>query len=161
LAEDGSVPAPRARTLDPPPFTPRADRLIAGKYRVLEEIGRGGMGVVYKAEDISLKRPVALKFLPPQLADWPEFRERFLIEAQAAAALSHPNTCVIHEVGETEERPFLAMEYVEGETLDAKIKRGPLEGKDIVAIIRQVGVNQEPHDAGHGDLHVSGAGLWR
>ena len=149
LAEDGSVPAPRARTLDPPPFTPRADRLIAGKYRVLEEIGRGGMGVVYKAEDISLKRPVALKFLPPQLADWPEFRERFLIEAQAAAALSHPNTCVIHEVGETEERPFLAMEYVEGETLDAKIKRGPLEGKDIVAIIRQVA-------AGLGDAHRKG-----
>jgi serine/threonine protein kinase len=77
--------------------------LIGGKYRIIEEIGAGGMGVVYKAEDLKLKRCVALKFLPPHLMDEPDLKERFLIEAQAAAALSHPNICVIHEVGESEE----------------------------------------------------------
>ena len=67
------------------------DNLIAGKYRIVEEVGAGGMGVVYKAEDLKLKRAVALKFFPPHLMDSPELKERFLIEAQAAAALSHQN----------------------------------------------------------------------
>ncbi|MCJ7487173.1 MAG: protein kinase [Candidatus Aminicenantes bacterium] len=125
------------------------DALIAGKYRIFEEIGRGGMGVVYMAEDIKLQRTVALKFLPPHLADSTELRERFLIEARAAAALSHPNICVIHEVGETEDRPYIAMEYVEGETLREKIKKKPLKPEEALAIIGQVA-------AGLGEAHRKG-----
>jgi dienelactone hydrolase len=125
------------------------DALIAGKYRIIEEIGRGGMGVVYKAEDIRLQRTVALKFLPANLADSAELKERFLIEARAAAALSHPNICVIHEVGESEERPYIAMEYVEGETLRDRIKKKPLATKDALSIASQVA-------AGLGEAHHKG-----
>jgi TolB-like protein/Tfp pilus assembly protein PilF len=125
------------------------DKLIAGKYRIVEEIGRGGMGVVFKAEDLKLKRMVALKFLPPHLLDSPELKERFLIEAQAAAALNHPNICVIHEVGESEERPYIAMEYVEGETLRDKIRKGPLAPHEALTIASQVA-------AGLGEAHRKG-----
>jgi TolB-like protein len=123
--------------------------VFAGKYRIVEETGQGGMGIVYKAEDIKLKRCVALKFLPPHLADWAELKERFLIEAQAAAALSHPNICVIHEIGESDERPYIAMEYVEGETLRDKIKKGPLNPEEALAITSQVA-------AGLADAHRKG-----
>ncbi|OGD38667.1 MAG: hypothetical protein A2V45_01365 [Candidatus Aminicenantes bacterium RBG_19FT_COMBO_58_17] len=122
------------------------NKLIAGKYRIIEEIGHGGMGIVYKAEDLQLQRCVALKFLPPHLMDSPELRERFLIEARAAAALSHPNICVIHEVGESEERPYIAMEYVEGETLRDKLKKGPLKPEEALAAAIQIA-------AGLGDAH--------
>jgi tRNA A-37 threonylcarbamoyl transferase component Bud32/dienelactone hydrolase len=105
--------------------------------------------VVYKARDIQLKRWVALKFLPSNLATSDELRERFLIEAQAAAALSHPNICVIHEVGEDQGLPFIAMEYVEGETLRQKIKRGLLGTEDVVALMGQVA-------AGLGEAHSKG-----
>jgi len=125
------------------------DKLIAGKYRIIEEIGHGGMGIVYKAEDLQLQRCVALKFLPPHLMDSPELRERFLIEARAAAALSHPNICVIHEVGESEERPYIAMEYVEGETLRDKLKKGPLKTKEALAAAIQIA-------AGLADAHGKG-----
>jgi dienelactone hydrolase/predicted Ser/Thr protein kinase len=124
-------------------------RLVADKYRVVERIGSGGMGVVYKAEDVKLKRTVALKFLPPHLADSEERKERFLIEARAAAALSHPNICVIHEVGEAEDQPYIAMEYVEGETLQHKIKGRSLDVEDVLAITRQVA-------AGLGEAHRKG-----
>jgi hypothetical protein len=123
--------------------------LIAGKYTVIDEIGHGGMGVVYKAEDIKLKRCVALKFLPPHLMDSPELKERFLVEAQAAAALSHPNICVIHEVGESEDRPYIAMEYVEGETLRDRLRRGPLKTEEALDIAIQVA-------AGMGEAHNKG-----
>jgi formylglycine-generating enzyme required for sulfatase activity/dienelactone hydrolase len=128
------------------------DSLIAGNYKIIDEVGAGGMGVVYKAVDLKLKRTVALKFLPPQLADSAELRERFLIEAQAAAALSHPNICVIHEVGEAEGRPYIAMEYVEGETVRDRIKKGPLEPKEALDIISQVAAGlAEAH--GKGIIH--------
>jgi serine/threonine-protein kinase len=107
------------------------------------------MGIVYKAEDLRLKRSVALKFLPPHLMDSPELKERFLIEAQAAAALSHPNICVIYEVGESEERPYIAMEYVEGETLRDRIRKGPVKPEDALGIISQVA-------AGLGEAHNKG-----
>jgi len=126
------------RTLETPLHILKAGALIAGKYRIFEEIGAGGMGVVYKAEDIKLKRSVALKFLPPNLMDSPDLKERFLIEAQAAAALSHPNICVIHEIGESEGRPYIAMEYVEGETLRDRVRKGSLEPGEAVDIVNQV-----------------------
>lgn len=125
------------------------DSLIGGKYLILEEVGRGGMGVVYKAEDTKLKRLVALKFMPPHLSDSTDLRERFLIEAQAAAALSHPNICVIHEVGETEETPYIAMEYVEGETLRSKVKEKGLTTEKALDITSQL-------TAGLGEAHSKG-----
>ena len=138
LAQDGQAPSPFTRTLEAPLLFIPKDSLIAGKYRIIEEIGRGGMGVVYKAEDLKLKRLVALKFLPPHLMNSPELRERSIIEAQAAAALSHPNICVIYEVGEAEGRSFIAMEHVEGETLRDKLRRGPLRTEAAFDILTQV-----------------------
>jgi serine/threonine protein kinase/tetratricopeptide (TPR) repeat protein len=125
------------------------DSLIAGKYKIIDEVGAGGMGIVYKAEDLKLKRCVALKFLPSHFMDSPELKERFLIEAQAAAALSHPNICVIHEVGESEERPYIAMEYVEGEALRDRIKKGPLKPEEALDIAAQIA-------SGLGEAHHKG-----
>jgi TolB-like protein len=149
LGKAGSEGASLTLTLETPLHILKAGSLVAGKYQIVEEIGRGGMGVVYKAEDIKLKRCVAVKFLPPHLMDSPELKQRFLIEAQAAAALSHPNICVIHEVGESEERPYIAMEYVEGETLRDKIKKGPLKVEEALDLAIQIA-------AGLGESHRKG-----
>ncbi len=149
LTADARMADSLTKTLETPVHVLKAGSLIAGKYSILEEIGHGGMGVVYKAEDLKLKRSVALKFLPPHLMDSPELKERFLIEAQAAAALSHPNICVIHEVGESSEHPYMAMEYVEGETLRDKIHQGPLTSEETLAIVVQVA-------AGLGEAHRKG-----
>jgi dienelactone hydrolase/predicted Ser/Thr protein kinase len=111
---------------------------LAGKYQIEGEIGRGGMGVVYRAQDLKLKRPVALKFLPPDFAADPETRERFVIEAQAAAALSHPNICTIYEVGEADELSYIAMEFVEGQSLKQRIKQGPLKVEEATDIAVQI-----------------------
>jgi len=138
LTADARMADSLTKTLATPLPVISKDKLIAGKYRIIEEVGHGGMGIVYKAEDLKLKRSVALKFLPPHLMDSPELKERFLIEAQAAAALSHPNICVIHEVGESSEHPYMAMEYVEGETLRDKIHKGPLKSEEALAIVVQV-----------------------
>jgi predicted esterase/predicted Ser/Thr protein kinase len=147
LTADARMADSLTKTLSTPLPVILKDSLIAGKYRIIEEIGRGGMGIVYKAEDIRLQRTVALKFLPPQLAESVELRERLLIEARAAAALSHPNICVIHEVGESEERPYIAMEYVEGETLRDKINKGPLATGTALDIAIQVA---DGLDSAHG-----------
>ena len=128
---------------------------LAGKYKIKEVLGRGGMGIVYKAEDTKLKRNVALKFLPPELIQDEEARERFVLEAQSAAALSHPNICTIHEIDEEEGKSFIAMEYVKGQTLRAKIEKGPL-GLDraLDIAIQVVGGLEEAHKKGiiHRDI---------
>jgi serine/threonine protein kinase/tetratricopeptide (TPR) repeat protein len=108
-------------------------------YKILEKIGGGGMGVVYKAEDTKLKRTVALKFLPTELTHDHEAKQRFVQEARAASALDHPNICNIHEIDETDDgRLFISMACYEGETLNKKIERGPLEFNETMKIIVQI-----------------------
>jgi eukaryotic-like serine/threonine-protein kinase len=128
---------------------------VVSHYRVLELLGSGGMGVVYKAEDTQLKRTVALKFLPPNLTLDSGARERFLHEARAASALEHTNICSVHEVSEHDGRIFIVMGYYEGETLKSKIERGPLPPDQAVAIACQIAEGlSKAHDAGiiHRDI---------
>ncbi|MCH7513708.1 MAG: serine/threonine protein kinase, partial [Bacteroidetes bacterium] len=116
-------------------------------YKILEELGRGGMGIVYKAEDTKLDRTVAIKVLPSAALASEEDRARFYREAKATAQLHHPHIAVVHEIDEavpsdaphgTEASPFIAMEYIEGETLHDRIKKGPLKLKLVVDIGTQV-----------------------
>ncbi|MEX2273442.1 MAG: protein kinase [Vicinamibacterales bacterium] len=124
-------------------------------YRILEELGAGAMGVVYKAEDVRLKRQIALKFLSAGLTRDPEARERLIQEAQTASALDHPNICVIHEIDEVAGRTFIAMTYYEGETLRKRIARGPLPQNEAIDIAIQIArAAAAAHDAGivHRDI---------
>jgi Tol biopolymer transport system component len=117
-------------------------------YKILEKLGEGGMGVVYKAKDLKLDRLVALKFLPPQLGGDAEEKQRFIHEAKAASALEHTNICNIHEIDETEEgQLFIAMAYYTGDTLRQKIRKGPLPLDQAIDIAIQVGIGlNEAHE---------------
>jgi len=109
-------------------------------YKILEKLGEGGMGVVYKAEDTKLDRFVALKFLPPHLSQDEENKQRFIHEAKAASALDHSNICTIYEIGETEDQQmFIGMACYEGESLRERIKRGPLPIDEAIDIATQIG----------------------
>ena len=123
--------------------------ILSRRYKIIEELGRGGMGVVYKAEDTKLKRNVALKFLPAELVQIPEVKTRFMREAQSAAALDHPNICTIHEFDETEEKPFISMAYIEGHSLKDKIESGPIDLEEALRIATHVAEGlQEAHKKG-------------
>ena len=127
LTAEAIMQASFTKTLETPSKGIIPGTTIAARYKVIEELGRGGMGVVYKAEDAKLKRTVAIKLLPPELTGDKDAKERFIREAQSAAMLDHPNICTIYEVDESEEKTFISMAYVEGQNLRDRIKDGSID----------------------------------
>ncbi len=151
----GAVPT---KTLETPLKGLAEGSTVAGKYKIIEVLGKGGMGIVYKAEDTKLKRTVALKFLSPELTRNSEAKERFILEAQAASALDHNNICTVHEIDESEGQMFIAMAYVEGQSLRERIIQGPLKLEEALDIAAQISAGlHEAHEKGivHRDIKSS------
>ena len=138
-----------------PPVAVPVPSALVSHYRLLEPLGSGGMGVVYRAEDTALGRTVALKFLPPQIVHDPKQVQRFREEARTASALNHPNICTIYEVAEEQGELFIAMEFVEGRPLSESIRDGRMSTSSIVRYARQIaGALEHAHARGviHRDL---------
>ena len=135
-------------------FTPGT--ILADRYRIIGLLGRGGMGEVYRADDLKLGQPVALKFLPPKLAEDPVRRERFFAEVRITRQLSHPNICRVYDIAEIEGRHFLSMEFIDGEDLASLLKRiGHLTNEKALDIARQLAAGlAAAHERGvlHRDL---------
>src|SRR5262245_24191235 len=135
-------------------FAPGA--LLAGRYRIVAALGKGGMGEVYRADDLTLGQPVALKFLPAELTRDPERLARFRAEVRTARQVSHPHVCRVHDIGEADGQPFLTMEYIDGEDLAALLRRiGRLPEEKGVELARQLCLGlAAAHDRGviHRDL---------
>ncbi|MGZ3374414.1 MAG: serine/threonine-protein kinase, partial [Gemmatimonadaceae bacterium] len=128
-------------------------RAVAGRYSIVRELGRGGMGIVFLARDASLERPVAIKLLPPMLALDASHRARFVREARTAAALSHPNIVAIHAVEEHDDLAFFVMAFIDGETLAARVARdGPLRVSEAARVTQDVAWALA-HAHAHGVIH--------
>ena len=155
LRQPGPMPFSETITIGPAFKVLKEGTIFANKYRVISEIGKGGMGVVLKAEDTKLKRVVALKLLPSDLARSPEARERFIREAQSAAALDHPNICTVYEVEEYSGQDYIAMAYIEGKSLRQRIAQEPLKIEEVLDIAVQIAEGlEEAHRKGvvHRDI---------
>ncbi len=156
----GQVEVVEALAPEPPAPTPRIDTGdLEGKsvshYLVLDKLGSGGMGVVFRAKDLKLKRSVALKFLPEEYSKHPQPLARFQQEARAAASLNHPNICTVYEIGEHHSRPFIAMELLEGQTLKDLLRERPLQLHELVDLAVQIaGALEAAHTRGivHRDI---------